>query len=358
MIEAIKTCIAQVVEPDLGLSLEQMGFKIKLSEAAGSKAYAIQLVAGFPLAPVVAQIQSLVQIALQQNFPAISFNLSIDQFIQAHRTQLPGRGLRGVKNTIAVASGKGGVGKSTIAVNLAAALAKAGAKVGILDADIYGPSIPMMLGKTKPVSVSGDRYLPVNAQGLQAMSIGYLTDSDQALIWRGPMLAKSLLQMLDITLWDELDYLFIDLPPGTGDIQLSLVQKIPLTAAIVVTTPQPIATLDAQKALHMFTRTNIDVLGVIENMSSHLCSHCGHQEAIFGQDGAQALCKQFNVPLLGQLPLHKSIRAQADAGLPVVMDEQDPMSALLMASAQRAAILLAQKPVNYADKLPPVSVEL
>src|SRR3989338_6783439 len=210
--------------------------------------------------------------------------------IKAHQTQLAGMALKNVKNTIAIASGKGGVGKSTVAVNLAAALAQAGARVGLLDADIYGPSIPLMLGATEPVQVVDERYQPAFVHNIQAMSIGYLTQqSDQALIWRGPMLAKALIQMLDLTAWDDLDYLFIDLPPGTGDIQLSLVQKIPLTGAIVVTTPQQVATLDAGKAIQMFKTTHIHLLGLIENMASHQCSNCGHEEALFGHGGAAAL---------------------------------------------------------------------
>jgi ATP-binding protein involved in chromosome partitioning len=270
---------------------------------------------------------------------------------------LTGKALRGVKNTIAVASGKGGVGKSTVTVNLAAALAKLGARVGILDADIYGPSIPLMLGETKPVQVKDNCYIPVEAHGMQAMSIGYLTDTNQALIWRGPMLAKSLIQMLDITLWNELDYLFIDLPPGTGDIQLTLVQKIPLTSAIVVTTPQNVATLDAQKAITMFSRTGIDVLGVIENMSTHICSHCGHQEAIFGKGGAAALCDAYQCILLGQLPLDSHVRKHCDEGIPTATHSSNQLTDTFIKTAMRTAIELSKKPINYADKFPRIVVE-
>lgn len=276
--------------------------------------------------------------------------------IKIHRTQLPGKGLRGVKNTIAIASGKGGVGKSTVTVNLAYALGQQGARVGILDADIYGPSIPLMLGQTEPVQLSGDHYLPVMAHGIQAMSIGYLTDDDQALIWRGPMLAKALIQMLDLTLWDNLDYLLIDLPPGTGDIQLSLVQKIPLTAAIIVTTPQTVATLDAQKALKMFEKTSIDVLGIIENMSLHTCSQCGHQEALFGHGGATELCSRFNTVLLGQLPLDKQVTQQCDLGQPIVADTNSPASQAFLDIACKTSIELSKRPLNYADKFPPIVV--
>lgn len=278
--------------------------------------------------------------------------MSID--IKAHRTQLIGKSLRGVKNTIAIASGKGGVGKSTVTVNLAYALAQQGARVGILDADIYGPSIPLMLGKTAPVQLSGDHYLPVMAHGIQAMSIGYLTEDEQALIWRGPMLAKALIQMLDLTLWDNLDYLLIDLPPGTGDIQLSLVQKIPLTAAIIVTTPQTVATMDAQKALKMFEKTSIDVLGIIENMSLHTCSQCGHQEALFGQGGAAELCDRFHTVLLGQLPLDKQVTQQCDEGQPIVTNASNPTAQAFLNIAHKAGVELSKRPLNYADKFPPI----
>jgi ATP-binding protein involved in chromosome partitioning len=313
----------------------------------------IELIAGFPIADKITIWSDALSQSLQQQFPTLTFNLKLRHFIQAHRTQLAGKGLRGVKNTIAIASGKGGVGKSTVTINLAAALAKSGARVGVLDADIYGPSIPMMLGNAAPVSIEGERYRPAQAHGLQAMSIAYLTDPEQTLIWRGPMLAKSLLQMIDLTAWDDLDYLLIDLPPGTGDIQLSLVQKIPLTAAIVVTTPQNVATLDAQKAITLFNKTNIDILGLVENMSLHTCSACGHQDSIFGEGGATRLCEQFNIPLLGQLPLHSSIRQHADEGTPIVA-LNNAISDPWIAMATKAAQLLAQKPINYADKFPPI----
>lgn len=277
--------------------------------------------------------------------------------IKSHRTQLAGSHLRGVKNTIAIASGKGGVGKSTVTVNLAAALARLGARVGILDADIYGPSIPLMLGKIEPVQIQDDHYLPIFAHGIYAMSIGYLTPHDSALIWRGPMLAKSLLQMLNNTLWDNLDYLLIDLPPGTGDIQLSLVQKIPLTAAIVVTTPQQVATLDAQKALQLFEKTGIHVLGLIENMSHHICNACGHNDALFGAGGAQRLCDAHHTTLLAQLPLDARMTADCDAGIPTVIQDTGALSQVWLDAAGSVAVALSKRPLNYADKFPPIVVE-
>ena len=270
--------------------------------------------------------------------------------IKAHLTQLPGKQLRGIKNTIAIGSGKGGVGKSTVTVNLAAALTKLGARVGILDADIYGPSIPQLLGKTDAVQCEGDKYLPIQAHGIQAMSIGYLTEPSMPLIWRGPMLAKSMIQLLDATQWDALDYLLIDLPPGTGDIQLSLVQKIPLTGAIIVTTPQTVATADAEKALLMFQKTNIHVLGLIENMAEHICTACGHHSTLFGAGGAKALATTHHCTLLGQLPLRAEIRENADNGVP---SELQAFDAIAIATQQA----ISTRPVNYADKFPPVVVE-
>ena len=277
---------------------------------------------------------------------------------QSYQTQLPGKSLRGVKNVLAIASGKGGVGKSTVTVNLAAALAKTGARVGILDADIYGPSIPQMLGQTDPVQIKDERYVPVQAHGIQAMSIGYLTPNGEApLIWRGPMLAKSLIQMLDITAWDNLDYLLIDLPPGTGDIQLSLVQKIPLAAGIIVTTPQTVATADAEKALLMFEKTNVHVLGLIENMAEHICSNCGHHSALFGTGGADALSKKHNATLLGQLPLHAQIRENSDNGKPTALQENTELADAFQTLALNIDTAIRKRPLNYADKFPPIVIE-
>lgn len=342
----------EVTDPFLNLNGKEMNFQYQIEMI--HNALVITLIAGFPTQSLETGYKPLALQLLKNHFPDYQITLNIEQFIKAHKTQMLGKGLRGVKNTIAIASGKGGVGKSTLTVNLAAALAQQGARVGILDADIYGPSMPLMLGKTAPVELSGNFYLPVQAHGIQAMSIGYLTDSNQALIWRGPMLAKSLIQMLDTTLWDELDYLFIDLPPGTGDIQLTLVQKIPLTTAIVVTTPQNVATLDAQKAITMFAKTGINVLGVLENMATHQCSQCGHEEAVFGQGGAAALCEQHNSTLLGQLPLDAHIREYGDAGIPCALQGNQQLADIFVKTALNCAIELAKKPINYADKFPPI----
>lgn len=233
-------------------------------------------------------------------------------------------GINGVRNILAVSSGKGGVGKSSTSVNLALALAQEGAKVGILDADIYGPSIPNMLGTTmeRPTSPDGQHMAPIMAYGLATNSIGYLVTDDNAMVWRGPMASKALMQMLQDTLWPDLDYLVIDMPPGTGDIQLTLSQNIPVTGAVVVTTPQDIALVDAMKGIVMFKKVNVPVLGVVENMSAHICSNCGHVEPIFGTGGAEKLAEKYNTQLLGQIPLHISLREDLDRGQPTVM--RDP----------------------------------
>lgn len=342
--------ITNITEPTLGLSIKEMGITPKLLLAKDEIEIYLEL--KFPGKYIQESLMNSIKSSLYKELPYHTFNISIEQNIKAHRTQLPGKGLRGVKNVIAIASGKGGVGKSTVAVNLATALGKAGARVGILDADIYGPSIPLMLGEVEPVKIQDDKYLPIDAHGIQAMSIGYLTKDESALIWRGPMLAKSLIQMLDITMWDDLDYLIIDLPPGTGDIQLSLVQKIPLTGAIVVTTPQQVATFDAQKAINMFAKTSINTIGIIENMAQHVCSNCGHKENIFGIDGARNLAHETNCKFLGQIPLAQSITESCDKGMPTALYNNAELADIFMNFAMQTSIELSKRPLNYADKFP------
>ena len=261
--------------------------------------------------------------------------------LPSHAVQGELKPLANVRNVIAVGSGKGGVGKSTTAVNLALALAAEGLKVGILDADVYGPSVPMMLGLSgRPDSPDGKSITPMRAHGVEAMSIGLLVDQDTPMIWRGPMATQALSQLLNDTRWGDLDALVVDLPPGTGDIQLTMAQKIPVAGAVIVTTPQDIATLDARKALKMFEKVNIVVLGVIENMAVHVCGNCGHAERIFGEGGAQRMAEQYGVPQLGALPLEIGIREQGDAGTPIVVAQ--PGSAAAQAYRDAARALLAE----------------
>lgn len=353
--KTITSVLSETPDERLQLSLNKLNVK-PLITVDGTQV-SLHLCTGFPSLflqdPLLPQLQKKLETAL----PNHAINIFIDHFIKAHQTQLSGKGLKGVKNTIAIASGKGGVGKSTVTVNLATALARAGARVGILDADIYGPSIPLMLGKTEPVKVQNEYYLPVKAHGVHAMSIGYLTEGEPALVWRGPMLAKSLIQMLNITQWDELDYLLIDLPPGTGDIQLSLVQKIPLTGAIIITTPQNVATRDAEKAIKMFTKTNVDIIGIIENMSTHICTACGHQEAIFSAGGAEDLCQRYGQKLLGQLPLDSRIGQDCEQGIPTAATSANELSMTFIKMALLASIEISKKSLNYANKFPGIVVE-
>lgn len=264
-----------------------------------------------------------------------------------------------IKNIIAVASGKGGVGKSTTAVNLALALAALGARVGVLDADIYGPSQPLMLGtQIKPHYESGAALKPVIAHGLESMSMGYLVDVNTPMVWRGPMVSKALQQLLFQTEWSELDYLIVDLPPGTGDIQLTMAQKMPVAGAVIVTTPQDLALLDARKGLEMFRKVQIPVLGIIENMSTHLCSNCGHEESIFGAGGGEKIAAATGVPLLGSLPLDKQIREDADGGQPtVIAAPQSAIAERYIQIAKRMFEQLALQPKSYAGKFPEIVVE-
>ena len=266
--------------------------------------------------------------------------------LSTHAVQGELKPLANVRNVIAVGSGKGGVGKSTTAVNLALALAAEGLAVGVLDADVYGPSVPMMLGLSgRPDSPDGKTIEPMRAHGIEAMSIGLLVDQDAPMIWRGPMATSALTQLLTDTRWGDLDVLVVDLPPGTGDIQLTLAQKIPVAGAVIVTTPQEIATLDARKALKMFEKVKVPVLGIVENMAVHVCSNCGHAEHLFGQGGGQAMAAQYGVPLLGSLPLDLRIREQGDAGTPVVAAAPDSAPALAyLAAAQAMAAQLAARP--------------
>jgi len=278
--------------------------------------------------------------------------------IVAHDAQKNVSPLPEIKNIIAIASGKGGVGKSTTAVNLALALQQEGAKVGILDADIYGPSIPTMLNLTdKPSSKDGKSMQPLSAYGLQVMSIGVLIEEDSPMIWRGPIVTQTLTQLLKETQWQDLDYLIIDLPPGTGDVQLTLSQQIPVTGAVIVTTPQPVALMDAKKGLKMFEKVEIPVLGIIENMATHICSQCQHEEAIFGANGGQEMAKQYSVDFLGSLPLDKRIREDADKGQPTVTAEPNSEIAQKYRNmAHHISYKIGTQKRNYANVFPKIEV--
>ena len=267
--------------------------------------------------------------------------------------------IKGIKNVIAIASGKGGVGKSSTAANLALALSYEGANVGILDADIYGPSQPKMLGiAQKPNSKDGKSMEPLIAHGIQAMSIGFLVDQETPMVWRGPMVTSTLEQLLKETNWDDLDYLIIDLPPGTGDIQLTLAQKIPVTGAIIVTTPQDIALLDARRGLKMFEKVNIPILGIVENMSTHICSNCGHEEHIFGKDGGVKMCVDYNTELLGSLPLDINIRKDLDAGKPsIISNPNSQISEIYKSIARKSALKVAELAEDHSSKFPDIVIQ-
>jgi ATP-binding protein involved in chromosome partitioning len=279
--------------------------------------------------------------------------------VVSHAVQRGVKLVPGIKNIIAVASGKGGVGKSTTAVNLALALLAEGATVGILDADIYGPSQPMMLGIAgRPESKDGKGLEPMMGHGLQAISIGFLIDVDTPMVWRGPMVTQALEQLLKDTRWRELDYLIVDLPPGTGDIQLTLAQKVPVTGAVIVTTPQDIALIDARKGLKMFEKVGIPILGLVENMSIHVCPKCGHESHIFGSGGAERMCQDYGTELLGQLPLDQSIREQADSGKPTVVADPDGRAAeIYRRIARRCAVRIAESQKDMTSKFPNIVVQ-
>jgi ATP-binding protein involved in chromosome partitioning len=285
--------------------------------------------------------------------------VKVSSRVVSHAVQRGVKLIPGIKNIIAVASGKGGVGKSTTAVNLALALAAEGAEVGVLDADIYGPSQPMMLGIAgRPESKDGKHLEPMMGHGLQAISIGFLIDIDTPMVWRGPMVTQALEQLLKDTRWRELDYLVVDLPPGTGDIQLTLAQKVPVTGAVIVTTPQDIALIDARKGLKMFEKVGIPILGVVENMSFHVCPQCGHRSHIFGQGGAERMCRDYGTELLGQLPLDEAIRSQADSGKPTVVSDPDgPVAEIYRRIARRCAVKIAESQRDMTSKFPNIVVQ-
>ena len=319
----------------------------------------LDIVLGYPAKSQFDAIRKSVINALRPLSEVKNVSVNVSSQIVAHSVQRGVKLLPGVKNIVAIASGKGGVGKSTTAVNLALALAAEGAQVGILDADIYGPSQPMMLGITgRPESIEENTIEPMEGHGLQASSIGFLIEEDSHMVWRGPMVTSALEQLLRQTRWRDLDYLIVDMPPGTGDIQLTLSQKVPVTGAVIVTTPQDIALLDARKGLKMFEKVGVPIVGIIENMSTYVCPNCGHEEHIFGSGGGEKMCKEYGVEFLGSLPLNLSIREQADAGRPtVVADPDGAISAIYKTIARQVAIRVASLSKDMSSKFPNIVVQ-
>ncbi|MGN6702260.1 MAG: iron-sulfur cluster carrier protein ApbC [Burkholderiaceae bacterium] len=356
-IEAVKDALSTVVDPNTGKDLVA-GRSAKNIQIDGNDV-SLDVDLGYPAKSQIADIRKAA-IAAVRAIPGIgNVSVNVQSKIVAHAVQR-GVKLKGnVKNIIAVASGKGGVGKSTTAVNLALALAAEGAQVGILDADIYGPSQPMMLGISgRPETLDGKTMEPMENHGLQVSSIGFMIDPDEPMVWRGPIVTQALQQLLDQTNWRDLDYLIVDMPPGTGDVQLTLSQKVPVTGAVIVTTPQDIALLDARKGLKMFEKVGIPILGVVENMSTHLCSNCGHAEAIFGEGGGERMCADFGVELLGKLPLTMSIRSQTDAGMPtVVADPDGPVATIYKEIARKVAVKVAEKAKDMTSKFPTITIQ-
>ena len=356
--QQVRTALAAAVDPNTGKDFVAGRAVRNIRIDGDDVAFDIEL--GYPAKTQIDAIRKQV-IAAVKSVPGVG-NISANVFskIVAHSVQLGVKLLPGVKNIIAVASGKGGVGKSTTAVNLALALAQEGASVGILDADIYGPSQPQMLGLAgaQPESLDGKSMEPLEAYGLQAMSIGFMVDVETPMVWRGPMVAQALDQLLGQTNWRDLDYLVVDMPPGTGDIQLSLTQKVPVTGAVVVTTPQDIALIDARKGLKMFEKVNVPILGIVENMSIHICSNCGHEEHIFGSGGGEKMCADYGVEFLGSLPLEMSIREMADGGKPTVVGAPDSRTAeIYRAIARRVAVKIAEKAKDMTSKFPNIVVQ-
>ena len=353
----IQAALKEITDPNTGKDF--IASKSAKNIRIDGNNVALDIVLGYPANSVMAEIQGLVQAKLKTLPEVGSVFANVSSKIVAHSVQRGVQTIPNVKNIIAVASGKGGVGKSTTAVNLALALAAEGATVGILDADIYGPSQPMMLGiDGKPETTDGKSMEPMEAHGIQAMSIGFLIDKDTPMVWRGPMVTGALEQLLRETKWRELDYLVVDMPPGTGDIQLTLSQKVPVTGAIIVTTPQDIALLDARKGLKMFEKVGVSIIGIVENMSTHICSKCGHEEHIFGSGGGDKMCADYGVELLGSLPLDIRIREQTDSGRPTVVSDPDgALAANYRAIARKTAIKLAEMGQDHSAKFPNIVIQ-
>ena len=354
----VQELLKQSVDPNTGKDYVTSK-EIKRVTVNGDEV-AVEVVLGYPANSQLAAVRAQIEEALR-SLPGVGrIQVEAGFKVVPHAVQGAVQRIAGVRNIIAVASAKGGVGKSTVAVNLALALAAEGATAGILDADIYGPSQPMMLGLQgqRPTSPDGKALAPMQAHGVQAMSIGFLIDMEQPMVWRGPMVTQALEQLLRDTRWNDLDYLIVDMPPGTGDIQLTLAQKVPLTGAVIVTTPQDIALLDARKGLKMFEKVNVPILGIVENMSTHVCSSCGHEEHVFGQGGGERMAAQYGVTLLGSLPLDIQIREQADSGNPTVAAAPDSRVAeIYKAIARKVAVKIAERAQDYSAAFPKIVIK-
>jgi ATP-binding protein involved in chromosome partitioning len=354
---ALAEALATVVDPHTSQPYTAKGRMKNLKIGAdGAVSFDVEL--GYPAKSQFESVRAALS-AAARTVPGVgAVEVRIESKVVAHQVQRGVPLLPGVSNIIAVSSGKGGVGKSTTAVNLALALAAEGARVGLLDADIYGPSLPLMMGVTgRPESADGKTMEPLENYGVQVMSIGFIVDPDQAVVWRGPMATQALDQLLRQTRWRELDYLIIDLPPGTGDIQLTLSQRVPLTGAVIVTTPQDIALLDAKKGINMFQKVGVPILGVVENMAVHVCTNCGHVEHIFGAEGGKRMATQFDVPYLGALPLTMAIREQTDSGTPTVVASPDSEVAnIYRAVARQVAVVVAGKAKDFSAKFPTIQI--
>src|SRR5687768_7419837 len=350
--EALKT----VLDPNTGKDFVSTKSLKNVQIHEGDVSFDIEL--GYPAKSQVPALRKALVAAAKTVAGVENVSANIATKVTAHAVQRGVQLMPSVKNIIAVASGKGGVGKSTTAVNLALALAAEGASVGLLDADIYGPSQPMMMGiDGRPESSDGKTMDPLENYGVQVMSIGFLVDQDEAMIWRGPMATQALEQLLRQTNWRELDYLVVDLPPGTGDIQLTLSQRVPMTGAVIVTTPQDIALLDAKKGIKMFEKVGVPILGIVENMAVHVCSNCGHVEHIFGAEGGKRLAADYQMDYLGALPLDIRIREQADGGRPTVVSDPDgEVAGLYKDVARRVAVKIAQRAKDFSAKFPTISI--
>jgi ATP-binding protein involved in chromosome partitioning len=355
--QRVRDLLSTVIDPHTGQDLVTGG-ALKGVGVDGAKV-AVEVVLGYPARGWHDALTQEIRNALATDPTIAGAVVNVSSRVHAHKVQKDLTPLSNIKNIIAVASGKGGVGKSTTAVNLALALVAEGASVGVLDADIYGPSVPRMLGVSgKPDSKDGQRIEPKLAHGVQAMSIGFLIEEDTPMIWRGPMVTQALTQLLNETNWGDLDYLVIDLPPGTGDIQLTLCQRVPVSGALIVTTPQDIALLDAKKALKMFEKVEVPVLGIVENMAIHICSQCGHSEHVFGSGGGASMAGQYHVPLLGSLPLDIRIREQADGGMPTVAaDPAGKTAAMYREIARKTAAQLSLRARNKSMNFPKIVIQ-